>query len=345
MKNIFTEKLNIRFPIILAPMAGICTPPLIAAVAKAGALASLAAGYMQPKQIKKEIDAIRNLTDKPFAVNLFIPEKHSATPLQIDAARKCIQQISANHGISIPEISPPYAPNFEEQIAVIIEENIPIFSFTFGIPEEKFLKKLRQNNITTIGTATNLVEAQLLEQNNIDFIVAQGKEAGGHRGTFMTNVDEGLIQLNELIPRLKSVIKTPIIAAGGIMTKEDIAEMTAAGAIAVQMGTAFLCCNESGAHPAYKNILLNSNEDLTVLTRAFSGKTARGIKNEFIEKMQNHENIILDYPIQNSLTISMRKAAQEKNNTHLMSMWAGSGMKFCTKLRAEELIRQLTGQV
>lgn len=344
MKTI-TELLQVKFPIIQAPMAGVTTPEMIAAVAKTGILASFAAGYMQPEKIREEIRDIRKLTNKPFAVNLFIPQHHSATKKQIEAARQCVQTVCERLHFDVPEIYPPYVPNFEKQLEVLIEENIPIFSFTFGVPNEEILEQLKKHNIITIGTATNLVEAQLLEQNNIDFIVAQGKEAGGHRGTFLTSVSEGLIPLTDLLPRLLGNVKTPIIAAGGLMRADDIIKVMSTGAAAVQMGTAFLCCTEAGTHPAHKNILLNSNEDLTILTRAFSGKTARGIKNKFIEAMLTHENLILDYPIQNTLTTSMRKAAQEKNNTDFMSMWAGTGMKFCTQLRVEELVRELTKQL
>lgn len=345
MKNIVVEKLKIQFPIIQSPMAGVSTPPLIAAAANAGVLASLAAGYMSPLKIKDEIAAIRKLTDKHFAVNLFIPEKHFASKLQIEAARKLIKEVASHLQMDFPDLHEPYAPNFEEQLEVLLDEQISIFSFTFGIPDAKILERVRKHNIVTIGTATNLVEAQLLEQHGIDFIVAQGKEAGGHRGTFLTSVDEGLIPLLDLIPHLITRVKTPIIAAGGIMTANDIATVMHAGAHAAQMGTAFLCCTEAATHPAYKNILLDSNDDLTVLTRAFSGKTARGIKNKFIEVMQKHENLILDYPIQNALTLPMRKVAQEKNNTDFMSMWAGCGMRFCSQLRVEELIKELTGQL
>lgn len=338
--------LNITLPIIQAPMAGgITNPELVAAVSNAGGLGSLGAGYMAAADIKKTIEKVKSLTDKPFAVNLFIPEEHYATEEQIELARKKVQASCAELNFVVDSIKPPYAPSLEEQMNVIIEEKVPIFSFTFGIPSREWIKNFKKNRVILIGTATTLAEARLLEANDIDAIVAQGSEAGGHRGTFLGSPESALISLSSLIPLLIENTNIPIIAAGGIMNAKGIATSLALGASAAQMGTAFLCCPESGAHPLYKKSLLTASHDNTILTRAFSGKLARGIINKFITKMQTQENSILDYPIQNALTSAMRKESAKQNNIDYMSMWAGQKAYLCKTLPAAQLIEELNHEI
>lgn len=341
-----TERLKITLPIIQAPMAGgATTPELVAAVSNAGGLGSLGAGYMTADAITTTIKKIKSLTNKPFAVNLFIPEKHHATAEQIEQARKLVQASCAELNFNVASIKPPYAPFFEEQMNVIIEEKVPVFSFAFGIPSADWITNFKKNGVTLIGTATTLEEAKHLEKNGIDAIVAQGSEAGGHRGTFLGEAENALISISSLIPLLVEHIKIPIIAAGGMMNAKKIVESLTLGATAVQMGTAFLCCPESGIHPLYKKLLLNTSQDNTTLTRAFSGKLARGIINKFITSMQSHEKNILDYPIQNALTSAMRKEAAKQNNIDFMSMWAGQAAYLCKALPATQLIEKLNSEV
>ncbi|MCX7125475.1 MAG: nitronate monooxygenase [Gammaproteobacteria bacterium] len=334
--------LNIAYPIIQAPMAGgFTTPELVAAVSNAGGLGSLGAGYMPASEIKKAIQEIRGLTDKPFAVNLFIPKAHYASTEKITKACHDIEESCSELAVKIKPVSPPYSPLFEEQMKVIIAEKIPVFSFTFGLLDSAWIKKLKVNNTIIIGTATNLSEGLLLQESGADMIVAQGSEAGGHRGTFAVNMEEGLIHLPNLVSQLSEKIKISIIAAGGIMNGNDIAKMLSLGAASVQMGTAFLTCTESGAHPSFKKLLLSMKRDETILTRAFSGAYARGIKNKFTEHMELKKENILDYPIQNALTNQMRKVAKEKNDTDFMSLWAGQSAQLCRDVSAVELIQGL----
>jgi nitronate monooxygenase len=341
-----TKILNIILPIIQAPMAGSATTPeLVAAVSNAGGLGSLGAGYMTADEIKLAIKKIRALTNKPFSVNLFIPEKHHATDEQIEHARKVVQASCAELNFTVDSIKPPYAPPFKEQMNVIVEEKVPVFSFTFGIPSAYWLEIFKRNKLTLIGTATSLEEALFLEKNGIDAIVAQGSEAGGHRGTFLGKAENALMELSSLTSILVENIKVPIIAAGGIMNAKGIVDTLLLGASAIQMGTAFLCCTESGISPLYKKFLLDTSHDNTILTRAFSGKLARGIVNEFITKMQPHEKNILDYPIQNALTSAMRKEAYKQNNIDFMSMWAGRAAYLCKALPAAQLIEELNSKV
>lgn len=287
--NKLTENFHLQFPIIQAPMAGgATTPELIAAVSNAGGLGSLSAGYMKPEKIKQSIKKIRELTNKPFSVNLFIPEEYQVTPEQIKEACHDINQCCMDLNVEITEVPEPYAPSFDEQLQVLIEEKIPIFSYTFGMLSHKFISQFKNNGTLLIGTATTLAEAKMLEESGIDAIVAQGSEAGGHRGSFLRRAEDSLIELFNLLAQLAS-IKIPIVATGGIMNGKGIASAIAAGASGVQMGTAFLSCFESGISPSYKQVLLEQREDKTILTRAFSGKLARGIRNKFIDCMDKKE--------------------------------------------------------
>lgn len=332
--------------IIQAPMAGgITTPELVASVSNAGGMGSLGAGYMTPQEIRSAIKQIKALTNQPFAVNLFVPQPFFATDLDIEQARQEVQAACPELKFPIPTIHPPYAPSFDEQMQVLLEEKVAIFSFTFGIPSKEWIEAFKNQNIKLLGTATTLAEAKLLEEAEVDAIIAQGSEAGGHRGTFITAPEDGLNQTSHLVPILVEYCKVPIIAAGGIMDALDIVKFLRLGAFTVQMGTVFLCCPESGAHPSFKKLLLNLNADETVLTRAFSGKLARGINNQFIERMQSHVNTIIDYPIQNALTIPMRKEAAKQNNTDFMSMWAGKKAYQCTAISAAELVQSLNREV
>ncbi len=350
MTNSLNMSLHISLPLIQAPMAGgATTPELVAAVSNAGALGSFAAGYLAADDMRKSIHRIRQLTNKPFAVNLFIPEKYYATAKQLEKSRDIIQTVCHELNLTISIPSPPYAPVFEEQLQVLLEEKIPIFSFTFGIPSTEWIEKFKMNRTTLMGTATTLEEAILLEKSGIDMIIAQGSEAGGHRGTFLGTAEEALHPLSALILLLQGQVHVPIIAAGGIMHANDIIAALTSGAAAVQMGTAFLCCAESGIHPLYKKALLNTSPNNTVLTRAFSGKSARGIRNQFVTRMQPYEQAhakdILDYPIQHALTIAMRKEAQRQNNIEFMSLWAGDAAHLCQSLPVAQLIAELSEEV
>lgn len=337
-----TDLLKIEIPLIQAPMAGNAgTPAFFAAAANAGALSSIGAGYMEPLALSEMIRKTRALTNQPLSVNFFVPQKAEATPTQLETARKAIEASCQELHIAIKPVQPPYVPSFDDQLNVVLEEKIPIVSFTFGIPSDEWISKLKKLGVILIGTATTLEEGQMLMTRGMDIIAAQGKEAGGHRGSFLKPVEDSLVSLSTLVKELVGSISIPVIAAGGIMDGADIRAIMALGAQGVQMGTAFLTCKESGIYQGYKDRLLNLKKDETVLTRAFSGKFARGIKNIFIERMKAHESTILAYPIQHAMTTEMRKVAAQQDNIEFMSMWAGQSAFRCKSISVAALIEEL----
>ena len=337
-----TKILKIKLPIIQAPMAGgITTPKLVANVSNAGGLGTLGAGYMSPEEIKKNIRKIRTLTNKPFAVNLFIPETPYVPKEQLRTMISTLKKSFPAITKKIQPVKPPYMPSFDEQIKVIIAEKVPVFSFTFGVLEEKWIEKLKANKIKIIGTATTASEAALLEFEGVDLVIAQGYEAGGHHGNFMETTGSSLIGTFALIPQLLTHVNIPVIAAGGIMDARGILAAMTLGAEGVQMGTAFITCPESGASSQYKNRLLKLREDHTTLTRAFSGKLARCVKNKFTMQMKIFQHQFLDYPAQNALTKQLRETAEKKDLADYSSFYAGQGACMSQGLTADKLIKQL----
>jgi nitronate monooxygenase len=349
-ENVLTKLLRIEYPIIQAPMAGgITTSKLVAAVSNAGGLGMIGAGYMTPMQIREQIREIKQLTSNPFGINLFVPNEFQVTEHEITSAQQKLNQLrkqlnlQSKESMDIPTVS-DVLNNFTEQIKVVIEEQVPICSFTFGIPTKEVIAELKQSNSILIGTATTVREAEKNEKAGIDLVVAQGSEAGGHRGSFMNEDQECLIGLMSLIPQVVDAVSIPVIAAGGIMDGRGLRASLCLGAKGVQMGTAFLTCVESGAHPVYKEAILNANESDTVLTRSFSGKWARGIKNEFISEMNDFEPSLPEYPIQNKLTQDIRKTAAAQNNPAFMSLWSGQSPRLAESQTVDSLMKNIIAE-
>ncbi len=336
-----TRILGIRYPIFLAPMAGgPTTPELAAAVSNAGGLGSLGAGYLSPEQLRGAIRAIRERTDRPFGVNLFVPEQAEESEETIAQMTRYLDRYRSELGIPPNPPIQQAAESFEEQVQVLLEERVPVFSFTFGIPPQEVIRSMKQRGIFVIGTATTVDEAVRAEEAGVDAIVAQGSEAGGHRGTFLKEASESMIGTMALVPQVVDQASIPVIAAGGIMDGRGLAASLALGAAAAQMGTAFLACPESGAHDAYKRKILSANEDSTEVTSAYSGKAARGIRTKFMSDMHRYRGTIPAYPIQNAMTRDIRQAAARANNPEYMSLWAGQGLRLAGDRSAADIVRQ-----
>ncbi|MFE8699835.1 NAD(P)H-dependent flavin oxidoreductase [Cytobacillus sp. FJAT-54145] len=350
LNNQLTQLLKIEYPIIQAPMAGgITTSNLVSAVSNAGGLGMIGAGYMTPAQIREQIREIKGITTKPFGINLFVPNEFEVNESEIKAANEKlqpIQELLKVEPVAISEI-PTYEEvfnTFKKQIKIVIEERVPICSFTFGIPSREVIAELKEHQIILIGTATTVKEAIVIEKAGMDLVVVQGSEAGGHRGNFINEHQESLIGLMSLIPQVVDHVSIPVISAGGIMDGRGLMASLCLGAKGVQMGTAFLTCVESGAHEVHKKAILNASEDQTVLTLAFSGKYARGLKNKFIQDMQKQENELPDFPVQNKLTQKIRGAAAKQNNTDYMSLWAGQSVRMAEAQTVERLLEKLINE-
>ncbi|WP_427108097.1 NAD(P)H-dependent flavin oxidoreductase [Lysinibacillus xylanilyticus] len=305
-------------PIIQAPMAGVTTPKFVAACAQEGILGSIGAGYLDGEQTKNFIQEVKKLTKKPFAVNLFVQEEPRIDIDVLQKARMALQPFYDELGLS-PVQSVTSKEVFEEQVQAVLDENVAVCSFTFGIPSADVIDCLKDNNVYVIGTATTLEEAKRVEQAGMQAVVLQGVEAGGHRGSFTEPMQ--LIDLHDLLQQVVGQISIPIIAAGGIVTKEDVSKALAIGAQAVQIGTALLVADECEISPLYKNALLESKEQQTTITRAFSGKPARGLANGFTERMK--DAVVAPYPLQNDLTTTIRKESAKQGKGDYLSMWMG----------------------
>jgi nitronate monooxygenase len=322
----FAKKLNLKYPLIVAPMAGgPSSPELVIASCKSGALGSIGAAYSSPSAIEDFVTKVRSETDAPFAINLFIPHPEplitkDLIQLAIDKTKPFREELN----LLEPQLVPPYEENFDSQFEMILKLNPKVFTFIFGILNSEYVKAAKKQNITLMGTATNLEEALLLQDSGVDAVILQGCEAGGHRGIFDPNASDPTIRTLDLIDLCRNKIKIPIVAAGGIMTIQNIQSALAKGADAVQMGTAFLTCQEAGTSEPYKKVLLSASRK-TKNTRAFSGRLARGIENRFMTEMNKHPEAILPFQAQNKFTRDIRNASAKKGSSDFLSLWSGTG--------------------
>ena len=338
----FSEIHTMSIPVIQAPMAGgPTTPELVAAASNAGGLGSLGGEYLSPAQIDKDVRRIRELTQRPFAINLFSPDADQPLAGDFAAVGSFMAKYHQQLGIAPPQ--PPASPgeNFQEQMDVLIRLRVPVISTTLGLFPAEVMERLKREKIYVIGTATTVDEAKLLEQSGVDAITAQGSDAGGHRATFTTDAESVLIGTMSLVPQIVDAVKVPVLASGGIMDGRGIVAALALGAAAVQMGTAFLLCDEAGTNAAFRDALSKAHEDQTTITRAFSGRPARGLRNAFIEEWNKNELKPLSFPWQNTVTRPMRREAAAKHNAEVQSLWAGQGLRLLRTGSAGAIMAQL----
>ncbi|MFW3545325.1 NAD(P)H-dependent flavin oxidoreductase [Staphylococcus caprae] len=344
--NDMTERLGVRYPIIQAGMAGSTTPQLVATVSEQGGLGTIGAGYFNAEKLEKEIQEVKQLTDKPFGVNLFVPSENHYLPDQVEHMNAWLKPYRRAFNLEEPVVNVTEEIQFKQAIDMIIKYHVPVCCFTFGIPDHETIQKLKEAKVTLIGTATTVDEAIENERAGMYLIVAQGSEAGGHRGSFLNNGKyEPMIGTMSLVPQVVDAVSLPVVAAGGIMDGRGLLASMMLGAQGVQMGTAFLITDESAANDLLKNAILNSKETDTVVTKVFSGKYARGIHNAFIDEMNQYDGEIPDYPIQNQLTNSIRKAAAKDGNPELTHMWSGQSPRLAEKMHAAMIMDKVVSQV
>lgn len=342
--NELTRLLKITYPLIQAPMLGITTPGMVAAAANCGTLGSLPVGGLSPERTAALIRETKMLTDRPFAVNLFVYEIPPGTDGTAAAEmQQQLQSMAHDAGLEYDNkaLSSFRHYSYQEQVQVLLEENIRIVSFTFGIPDETTTRTLNEKGILLIGTATSVKEALLLQEKGSDIITAQGIEAGGHRGSFLDKEYLPEIGSISLIPQIADRVTCPVIAAGGIKDGRTVKAAMALGAQGVQIGSALLASEESLAIPAYKAALQQMQDTDPVLTRSFSGRWARGIRNAFMEAIDRTGRAIPEYPWQNSLTSAFRAAAQKADQKEYTNLWAGQSAAGAPYLSTATILQQI----
>jgi len=335
-----TSLLGTEHAIVGGPMAGVNTPELAAAVSNAGGLGSLGCGMMTPEQIEAAIKRIRELTERPFAVNLFITPQPVADEAQVLRMQARLARYRAELGLPRGKLPSTFAPDFAQQFDAVLGARVSVFSFTFGALDSGRLEALRAQGAKVIGTATCMREARQLAELGCDAVVASGIEAGGHRATFALPAEAAQIGLFALLPQVAAAVDVPVIAAGGVMTAEQIAAALLLGASGVQLGSALLRAPECGASDAYKAALAGIEDTSTRLTRAFSGRWARGVANRFMHEIDAAGDIP-EYPIQNRLTQDIRAAANAQGKADYVSLWAGQAAGLATTDPAGEVVRRL----
>lgn len=325
----FSRQFGLRLPLVQGPMAGgPTTPALVAAVSNAGGLGFLAGAALAPEKIASEVAAIRALTDKPFGVNLFVLDPANPDEATVRRALEAIDPVAAQHGLPPGEALARYAPDFRAQLDTVIELRVPVVSFTFGLLPKADVARLHAAGSYVMGTATHVAEALAWRDAGANAIVAQGAEAGGHRGTFIGEAPHALVGTMALVPQLVDAVDAaglPVLAAGGIMDGRGIVAALALGAQGVQMGTAFLGCAESAIPADWKARLRASTDTATSVTRAITGRHARGIRNPLMQQLDARPEAVAPYPVQNALTQPLRQRAARENDGDYLSMWSGQG--------------------
>ncbi|MFE0454747.1 nitronate monooxygenase [Streptomyces sp. NPDC058914] len=349
------------YPIVQAPMAGgVSVPQLAAAVSEAGGLGFLAAGYKTADGMYQEIKQLRSLTARPFGVNVFMPQPESpgastgstgaagAAPFDAGAVDIYAHQLAGEAAWYGTELGDPDSgrdDGYDAKLAVLLDNPVPVVSFHFGVPGREVLDALRRAGTLTLVTATTAEEALAVERAGADAVIVQGVEAGGHQGTHrdVPENDGGGIGLLSLIAQVREAVNLPLVAAGGIMRGSQIAAVLAAGASAAQLGTAFLATPESGAAAVHKQALTNPLFVRTELTRAFSGRPARGLVNRFLREHGPYAPAA--YPEVHHLTSPLRKAAAKAGDAQGMALWAGQGHRMARELPAGQLVEVLAAEL
>lgn len=328
-------------PIVLAPMGGAATVELVAAVSNAGGFGVLPCAYSTPEQIMTQIAALRAATTRPFGVNLFVERlPYAADEARVANAHERLRAYREELGIPHPPRAAVPPEHYRERVEAVLAARPAVFTFTFGIPEAALLARFRGAGIFTMGTATTVDEAIALHAAGVDGIIAQGAEAGAHRGTFLAPVEESLVGTLALVPQVVDATKLPVFAAGGIGDGRGVAAALALGATAAAIGTAFLLADESGIVPAYRRALTSAQAGRTTLTRVFSGRSARGIRNRMTTELRDPDDIA-PYPFQNAMTRDIRDAAAQQGRAEFLSLWAGQAAPLAKEKPAAEIVRDL----
>ncbi|GGZ18693.1 nitronate monooxygenase [Streptomyces poonensis] len=335
------------YPIVQAPMAGgVSVPQLAAAVSEAGGLGFLAAGYKTADGMYQEIKQLRALTGRPFGVNLFLPQPaDQADPAAVEVYAEQLAGEAAWYETELGDPDGGRDDGYDAKLAVLLDDPVPVVSFHFGCPSPEVIRSLAAKGTYTMVTATTADEARAVERSGAHAVIVQGVEAGGHQGTHRDDPerDGAGIGLLALLAQVREAVALPVVAAGGLMRGSQIAAVLAAGASAVQLGTAFLATPESGAHALHKQALTDPLFVRTELTRAFSGRPARGLVNRFLREHGPYAPAA--YPQVHHLTAGLRKAAARAGDAQGMALWAGQGHRLAREVPAGQLVEVLMSEL
>ena len=321
---------------------GIDTPLLVSTVGERGGIGFIGAAYLSPDRLSSAVAEVRSLTERPFGVNLFGPVFRPGLPADIGRAIAAVTPAYASLGLQDP--TGPGVPDdlFDARLEVALNSGATALSFILSPPTDTAVDETRRRGMTLIGTATTVAEGRHLEELGVDAVVAQGAEAGGHRGTFAADVSLSLVGTMALVPQMVDALEIPVIAAGGIMDGRGIAAALALGAQAVQMGTVFLATEESGADATYTRSVLAAADGDPVVTTVFTGKPARAIRNRFIVEIEDAgEAAVLPFPYQGELTGPIRSAAKRQHQAGYQAHWAGQGVGMARSLSTRDLMSRL----
>ncbi len=345
-----SRRLGLKYPIVQGPFGGgLSSHILLTTVSNAGGLGSFGAHHLPPLQIEELVAEIRQQTSKPFAINLWVSD-HDADGLapskesferSLAALRPYFQQLE----VAEPAYPQQFGQRFEDQIEALLRAQPPVFSFVYGIPSKEILEECRRREIATVGTAITIDEAVALDEAGVDFIVVSGFEAGGHRVAFLRPAEDSLMGTFSLIPQVVDRVRAPVIAAGGIADSRGIRAALALGASGVQIGTAFLACEESSANRYHKEKLFSYDARYTALTRAFTGRLARGIENRLIREMKGRGAEICAYPAQSWILQQIKPAMLAKGRDDLMPLWAGQSASLLHHRKAANLMEELVAEM
>jgi nitronate monooxygenase len=325
-------------PVVQAPMAGgPSTPALAAAVGEAGGLGVLAAGYKTPEQVAAEVAAVRAATARPFGVNVFVPDRTPVDGAAVDRYRAALQPEADRYGVRLGDPRGADDDAYGEKLDLLAAARVPVASFTFGCPTAAEAGRLRAAGTLVVVTVTSVAEAEHAAAAGADALCVQGVEAGGHRGTFLDA--PGDLALLPLLALVGAAVDLPLLAAGGVMTAAGVAAVRAAGAVAAQCGTAFLAAAEAGTSAAHRAALADPGTG-TALTRAFTGRWARGLATRFLTE---HADAPAGYPAVHHLTAPLRAAAARAGDPGGMALWAGQAYPLARPGPAAEIVARLSG--
>jgi nitronate monooxygenase len=341
------ELLGISLPIVQAPMAGVQGSPLAAAVCEAGGLGSLPCAMLSPDAMRSELHALRSHTTKPFNVNFFCHAQPQPTLERENAWRAALAKYFTELDVDENSIAKgPGRTPFDDTAADVLDEFKPaVVSFHFGLPSTRLLARVKSTGAKVLSTATTVDEARWLEARGIDAIIAQGVEAGGHRGMFLTADTTTQVGTFALVPQIVRAVNVPVIAAGGIADARGVAAAMALGAAGVQIGTAYLLCPEATTSSVHRTALKSEAASKTVLTNVFTGRAARGIVNRAIRELGPMSELAPEFPLAASFMAPLRAKAERMGNHDFSSLWAGQNVTGCKEVPAAQLTLELAGDL